>query len=654
MKNRRVKALFLTMMLSAAMTAGACGNVASASNALGAVSVSAAESTASAAESTASEEKSTASGAESTKSEAESLSATSESLEAESVKDVSYTPATITPFESLDLADMFSNKDQDDSWSETTGTVITLSGKTAAVKGSGAEAEGNTVTISTEGTYILSGEMTDGQIVIEAGEQDKVHLVLNGVNMTNDDSACIFVKSADKVIVTLADGTENILSDTGETFTQPDEGSTVDGVIFSREDLSFNGKGTLTVKGTYSHAIVCKDDLVIAEGTYVIEATDKGLVGEDSVRVKDGDLTITSGDDAVHSSTSDKEGKGFIYIEGGKFLISAGDDGIHAETALVIAGGTICVTESKEGLEGATIDVLDGDIDITSSDDGINAAYSSTTSADGSALNGAKTQEEMTSPEMNGEMPEGMTPPEMNGEIPEGMTPPEINGEMPEGMTPPEMNGEMPEGMTPSERNGETQEGWNGMQRPKGGRGGVCGQNGTMQGGGFGDMMDVQADAYLRIAGGDIYINAGGDALDANGYFYMEGGTVLADGPTGSGNGTIDAAIAAKVTGGTIIAVGSAGMAQSFGSDSTQYSINYTFANAVEAGTALTLTDETGKVVATASPAKTYQNVVISTPEIGNGTYTLTAGDQSESIVVESISTSAGSSLGSAGFGGRR
>ena len=552
---------------------------------------------------------------------------------------------------SVDTSDLFSNRDLEQTADTSSAKTITLT-------------SGQDVTISEEGVYVITGSAENTTIIVDAPDDAKVQLVLSGVTVTNDDFPVIYVKSADKVFVTTVSGTQNALSVTGE-FTA-DGTTNTDAVIFCKSDLTLNGEGTLTVSSAQGNGISGKDEITITGGTYVINSKKDAIEAQDAINIADGDFTITTDKDGLHSEDSDDPTTGSVYIGGGTFVIDAGDDGIQATTNLTIDGGTFTI-DAVEGLEGTFVTVNGGTISITASDDGINAAYSSTTSADGSALNGAKTQEEMTSPEMNGEMPEGMTPPEMNGEIPEGMTPPEmngeipegmtppeINGEMPEGMTPPEMNGEMPEGMTPSERNGETQEGWNGMQRPKGGRGGVCGQNGTMQGGGFGDMMDVQADAYLRIAGGDIYINAGGDALDANGYFYMEGGTVLADGPTGSGNGTIDAAIAAKVTGGTIIAVGSAGMAQSFGSDSTQYSINYTVANAVEAGTALTLTDETGKVVATASPAKTYQNVVISTPEIGNGTYTLTAGDQSESIVVESISTSAGSSLGSAGFGGRR
>ena len=120
-----------------------------------------------------------------------------------------------------------------------------------------------------------------------------------------------------------------------------------------------NGSGKLIVYANYKHAVVSKDDLVITGGTYEITAKNKGLAGKDSVRIQDGTISITSEDDAIHTSNAEETGKGFVYIEGGNLTLSAGDDGIHAETALVIAGGTIDIAQSYEGLEGASIDIKD-------------------------------------------------------------------------------------------------------------------------------------------------------------------------------------------------------------------------------------------------------------------------------------------------------
>ncbi|MBQ9063281.1 MAG: carbohydrate-binding domain-containing protein, partial [Eubacterium sp.] len=282
----------------------------------------------------------------------------------------------VTPVESLDLTDMFSKRDQDASYDESSSAKITLNGTSAEVAGDGAAADGSVVTITEEGTYIVSGTLTDGQIVVDADETAKIQIVLDNAEITNDDSACILVRAADKVFVTLADGTTSTLSDTGDAYTQESDEYTVDGVIFSREDLTLNGSGTLVVNANYKHAVVSKDDLVVAGGTYEITAKNKGLAGKDSIRVLDGTVNITSEDDAIHTSNAEEAGKGFVYIEGGTLTLAAGDDGIHAETALIIAGGNIDVTKSYEGLEGASIDIMDGTVDVTATDDGMNASIS--------------------------------------------------------------------------------------------------------------------------------------------------------------------------------------------------------------------------------------------------------------------------------------
>ena len=521
------------------------------------------------------------------------------------------TPATIAAIGTLDLDNQFSDKDKDADWDAASATAIALEGTTASVKGSGASVDGTTITITEPGTYVVSGELKDGQIRVETDAQEKVHLVLNGASITNDDSACILALSTDKLIITLADGTENSLSDTGAAFTQTDASMNVDGVIYAEEDLSFNGKGSLTVKAGTAHGIVTKDDLVITGGTYTIDAAAKGLVGNDSVRISDGTFTVTSTDDAIHTGQTEKEGKGYIYIEGGTFTLASGDDGIHAATSLIIAGGSIDVTQSYEGIEGATIDILDGDIRVKASDDALNAAYS-TTSSDAETerdFGGRTMHENMTPPEGM----ENMTPPEGM----ENMTPPEGM----ENMTPPEGMG-----------NGTRPEGGRGGMR----RGGMQGQaqggmqdnaQGSMQGGMRGGMMDAQTDVYLRIAGGNIYLDAGGDGLDSNGNLLVEGGTIYVDGPTNNGNGSLDYGLEATITGGTILAAGSAGMAESFSDSSTQAFASYTFDSVIAAGTKVTVTDSTGKEIISATPAKEYQNVIFSTPALTEGEYTITAGE---------------------------
>ena len=156
--------------------------------------------------------------------------------------------------------------------------AIALNGSSAACDDSRVSISGSTVTITGEGTYLLSGSLSNGQIVIDAEKTDKLHLVLNGVDINCDTSAAIYVKQADKVFVTLAADTENKLSNQSE-FVAIDDNN-IDSVIFSKEDLTLNRLGSLTIHAAYGHGIVSKDDLVVTSGTYEINAASHGLCGK--------------------------------------------------------------------------------------------------------------------------------------------------------------------------------------------------------------------------------------------------------------------------------------------------------------------------------------------------------------------------------------
>ncbi len=285
---------------------------------------------------------------------------------------------------SVTLSDMFTERDLDGTYDESEAQAITLADGSSSTDASGVTIDGDTIKITEEGVYVLSGTLTDGQIIVEAEDSAKVQLVLKGASISNDSSAPIYVKSGDKVFVTLAEGTENSLEVTGD-YVQTDE-NTVDAAIFSKSDLTINGSGALSVKAAYGHGVVSKDDLKITGGTITVESAKKALSGNDSVRIADGTLTLVSGTDSIHAEDSDKD-VGLIYIAGGNIQIKSGDDGIHAHKELVIDGGTITISESVEGLEGNTITINGGTIDVTSSDDGINAAGDSS-SGDSSSNKG--------------------------------------------------------------------------------------------------------------------------------------------------------------------------------------------------------------------------------------------------------------------------
>ena len=279
----------------------------------------------------------------------------------------------------IDITDMFTKRDLAGNYDESEAVKITLSGKTAACNSSNVQIEDGVVTIKAAGVYVLSGTLTDGTIVVDAGDDDKVQLVLDGVSIMAADYAAIYAKNADKVFVTLAEGAGNSLTVSGD-YVQTDDNN-VDAVIFAKCDLTLNGTGSLTVKDNMGHGIVSKDDLVVTGGTYTIYSQDHCLNGKDSVRIADGTFNLSCDEDGIHAGNDDQQ-DGYVYIEGGDINISVGDDAIHAEGLLIITGGDIDVSKSCEGVEGDKILVTGGDIDVISSDDGFNAAGGSSGSGD--------------------------------------------------------------------------------------------------------------------------------------------------------------------------------------------------------------------------------------------------------------------------------
>lgn len=227
------------------------------------------------------------------------------------------------------------------------------------VNGDGATVEDNILKITDEGVYVVTGKLNNGQILIEANQNAKIQLVLNGVNITCDNNAPIYIKSADKVFITLNEGTINSLTD-GTQYIQTDD-NTVDGVIFSKADLTINGAGTLNIEGNYKHGILSKDELVITGGIYNITTVKDALNGKDCVKIKDGTFTLKSiQGNGIQSKNDEDETKGYVYI----------------------AGGNIDIVNCQEGIEGTAILIIDGTINITAMDDGLNAASGTASSTE--------------------------------------------------------------------------------------------------------------------------------------------------------------------------------------------------------------------------------------------------------------------------------
>ena len=231
--------------------------------------------------------------------------------------------------------------------------------------------DGQDIHITASGIYVLTGSAKNVTVYVEAGTEDKVQIVLDGVTVTNTNFPVIYAKTADKVFVTVS--ADSSLSVTGSFIS--DGSVNTDGVIFAKTDLVLNGTASLTVSSTYN-GIVCKDDLKITGGTYNITAQSKAFEANDSIRISDGTLNLIAGTDGLHAENAEDDTKGYIYVSGGTLTINAGDDAIHANSVVQIDGGSFSI-RAGEGIEGTYIQVNGGSINIQSADDGINAAHKS-------------------------------------------------------------------------------------------------------------------------------------------------------------------------------------------------------------------------------------------------------------------------------------
>ena len=235
----------------------------------------------------------------------------------------------------------FSKRDLDSGYDSKAATNIScINGVIDISKNTNIMVNDNAITITAEGCYRLTGEFNNKALIVDAKDTHKIQLVLDNCNINNDNGPAVYLKSADKVFITLADSSVNTLSD-GSNYEYIDGETSVDGTIFSKSDLTLNGDGTLIVGGNYKHGIVSKDDLVIASGTYEITSVKKGVNGKDCIKINDCVMTITSGTDGICSDNTEESNRGFVYINNGNLNISCGKDGIQAETVIKLDNPTI-------------------------------------------------------------------------------------------------------------------------------------------------------------------------------------------------------------------------------------------------------------------------------------------------------------------------
>ena len=316
-----------------------------------------------------------------------------DSSEAEKNTQVTDNSGSESADESANTADesseneLFSDRDLSGEYDSEGAVKIQLNKTGIDCSDEGVEISGSNATITKAGTYILSGTLDNGSIIVDADKEDKVQLVLSGVTINSDTFAAIYVRQADKVFVTLDEGTENILSSSG-AFSQIDDNE-VDAAIFSKDDITVNGKGMLKINCAAGNGISGKDEVTITGGVIEIEAAKHAIRAKDSLAIADGSFKLVSENDGLHAENGDDDSLGNIYITGGDFNIQVADDAIHANSLLQIDGGTFEIT-AAEGLEGTYIKVNDGTILINASDDGVNAAYKSSAYTPTFEMNGGK------------------------------------------------------------------------------------------------------------------------------------------------------------------------------------------------------------------------------------------------------------------------
>ena len=462
----------------------------------------------------------------------------------------------------------FTENDLDGSW-DTEGAVrITLEGSTASIEGNGAYVKGSDVVIASSGRYIVTGELKGGSLIVDAHNNSKVWILLSGVSLTCSDDAAIRIDQADKVFLTLAEGTENVVT-SGESYSEEALSDNTGGAIFSHDDLTVNGSGSLTVSASYKHGIDANDDLVITGGTIVIEAPADGIHASDSLRICSADLTINAGDDGLStgeenaplymesgsvSITAGGDGihsAGDITLAGGSLVISAGDDGIHSDTSFLITDGSVVINESYEGIEALTIDQQGGDISIVSSDDGFNANGGSSGQPGMGGFGGGRGENRG---------PGGIS---AGTESRQDASGEQGAGEMSE--SPPEAE------ITDTEASAESS----------------------------------ASDTWIHISGGSLTILNGtgrdADGLDSNGDILISGGAVRIS-LTGSGsNSAIDynseGGASCLITGGTVIACGASSMAEAFDESSAQCAVLLSLSQEAEAGSLFDLLSQSGPAI---------------------------------------------------------
>ena len=559
----------------------------------------------------------------------------------------------------------YSEEKLDAAWDTASAATITLSSTSECSDDEAVSISDNIITITKAGTYIIEGKLKNGQIIVDAPKDSELKLVLNGASIHSESASALYIKEG-KTVITLAEGTTNEISDSA-SYVFEDGEDEPDAAIFAKDDLSFNGTGSLTVTGNYKDAIKCKDDLKFISGTYSVTSVDDAIVGKDSVSVRDGFFQIISEGDGLKATNAEEADKGYVMIDGGSIAITASADGIVAETLLRINDGSLNIvsgelTSASSGADTTSFDpgqmqnmssmggkerpngmrgkfdpnaanasessedtistkglksyvdliVAGSDLTITSADDAIhsdqNVTIENGTFSIASGDDGIHAEKLLTINNGNIDITRSYEGLEAFDIVINDGTIQLVSSD----------DGINAAGDADSASNPEDDEETSNEQ--------VHDNFSDFRGAGGMMAMEDQG-ATLTINGGTITLIAEGDVIDINGDGIVNGGTIIAQGPTMGGNGTLDYASSFVIDGGSFWGVGSAQMAMNPSSE-TQGLIAGTVQQTITEGTEIIVKDVSGNVVTSLIVEKQGQWIGVSTPEIVKGeAYTLLVGD---------------------------
>ncbi len=511
-------------------------------------------------------------------------------------------------------------------WKNASHTTIILSGSSIVSDGADAAVSGSSVTVRASGTYVIQGTLDDGSIIVDVDkslDEGTVFLILNGADITSLTSAPIYIKDAKKVTLILADGTTNSMRGGSGCVVNADGEPSA--AVFSKADLSIAGSGKLTVTAECNDGITSKDDLKITGGTLVIDAASDGIVGKDSLNVENASITIQSGKDGMRSTNDTDAGVGNVVIQGGTFDITSEGDAISAVTALIVSDGTLNLT-SGGGYPGQ-ITHTGGDNGFGGMKPGGQNGFGTTTAA--TAATASDTQDG-TVDSMKG-LKSSKYIVISGGTIAVSSYEDGIHSDGDISVQSGDIDIEAGDDAVHAEGNiaidGVDLNVTSCYEAIEGANVTISGKLICLVSSDDGFNINNE-QGTLTINGGEIKVDAGGDGLDSNGNIVMTGGTVYIDGPINDGNGAVDYYSDFTISGGTLVASGSSGMAEAPTDRSEQCSILMFYDAVQSAGTAITLKDSDGNTVASFTPAKQYSSVAISSPLLEKGsTYSLYAGD---------------------------